>query len=129
MNSLGFAPAQAAIFIAAKTARVPHGREATGIHGRLACAFVRLRRPKPPLRDHLMTPDSLLRFARKTPRSHSVPHDHAAGGHRSIAGVKPLNFEARTISDAGFLECFALENICRPDSMFRRRGFSLALLD
>ena len=71
---------------------------------------------------------SRLRFARKTPRSHSVPHDHAAGGHRSIAGVKPLNFEARTISDAGFLECFALENICRPDSMFRRRGFSLALL-
>ena len=46
-----FPPAWAATDVAAKTARVPHGRKAACIHGRLACAFVRLRRPKAPLRE------------------------------------------------------------------------------
>ena len=46
-----FATAWAATFVAAKAARVPHGRKATCIHGWLACAFVRLRRPKAPLRE------------------------------------------------------------------------------
>ena len=50
----GFTPAQAATFVAAKAARVPHGRKATGIHGWLACAFVLLRRPKAPLRETLL---------------------------------------------------------------------------
>ena len=45
-----FTPAQAAIFIAAEAARVPHGPKASCIRGRLACAFVRLRRPTAPLR-------------------------------------------------------------------------------
>ena len=63
-----FTTARAATFVAAKAARVPHGRaavvrrrrsltngdsrdKATCIHGRLAYAFVRLRRPKAPLRE------------------------------------------------------------------------------
>ena len=45
-----FAPAWAATFVAAKAARVPHGRKAACIHGRFACAFVRQSRPKAPLR-------------------------------------------------------------------------------
>ena len=53
-----FTPAQAAIFIAAKTARVPHGPKATCVHGRLA---------KAPLRETLLP---LL--------APSMPHDHAA---------------------------------------------------
>ena len=46
-----FAPAWAATFVAAKAARVPHGRKAACIHGRPACAFVRQSRPKAPLRE------------------------------------------------------------------------------
>ena len=46
-----FAPAWAATFVAAKAARVPHGRKAACTHGRLACAFVRQSRPKAPLRE------------------------------------------------------------------------------
>ena len=60
-----FTTARAATSVAAETARVPHGpaavvrrrrsltngdsRDKACIHGRLACAFVRLRRPKAPL--------------------------------------------------------------------------------
>ena len=40
-GAYGFAPAQAATCVAAKTARVPHGPKATCIHGRLR---LRLRR-------------------------------------------------------------------------------------
>ena len=46
-----FTPAWAATNVAAKAARVPHGRKAACIHGRLACAFVRQSRPKAPLRE------------------------------------------------------------------------------
>ena len=63
-----FTTARAATFVAAKAARVPHGRaavvrrrrsltngdsrdKAACIHGWLAYAFVRLRRPKAPLRE------------------------------------------------------------------------------
>ena len=46
-----FTPAWAATNVAAKAARVPHGRKAACIRGRLACAFVRQSRPKAPLRE------------------------------------------------------------------------------
>ena len=42
---------KAATCVAARTARAPHGRKAPYIHVRPACAFVRLSRPKAPLRD------------------------------------------------------------------------------
>ena len=42
---------KAATCVAARTARAPHGRKAPYIHVRPACAFVRLRRPKAPLRE------------------------------------------------------------------------------
>ena len=85
-----FTTARAATFVAAKAARVPHGRAAVVrrrrsltngdsrdkacIHGWLACAFVKLRFPR-------------LRSARHCFRSSppSMPHYHAAGGRRSIA--------------------------------------------
>lgn len=50
----GFAPVWAATNVAAKAARVQHGPKATDIHGQLACAFVRLCRPKAPLRETLL---------------------------------------------------------------------------
>ena len=34
-----FTPARATTFVAARTARVPHGPKAACIHGRIACAF------------------------------------------------------------------------------------------
>ena len=91
-----FTAVRAATCVAVKAARVPHGRaavvrrrgsltngdsrdKAACAHGWLACAFVRLCRPKAPLRDLLMTLDrradtrARLRFARKALRSHSVP--------------------------------------------------------
>ena len=46
-----FPPAWAATFVAARTARVPHGPKAACIHGRLACASGRLCRMKAPLRE------------------------------------------------------------------------------
>ena len=64
-----FPPAWAATFVAARTARVPHGPKAACIHGRLACASGRQSRTKAPLREHL--------FFRSVPPS--MPHDHAAG--------------------------------------------------
>ena len=80
-GAYSFAPAQAAIFIAVKAARVPHGPaavvrrrrsltngdsrdKATCIHDWLACAFVRLRRPKAPLREPFLP--RLLGDARST---------------------------------------------------------------
>ena len=46
-----FTTARAATSVAANAARVPHGRKAACIHGWLAYAFVRLCRPKAPLRE------------------------------------------------------------------------------
>ena len=83
-GAYSFAPAQAAIFIAVKAARVPHGPaavvrrrrslkngdsrdKAPCIHGWLAYAFVRLRRPKAPLREPflpLLAPPKMPAFSR-----------------------------------------------------------------
>ena len=67
-GTYGFAPAHAATYVAAKTARVPHGRKAACLRGRIACAFVklrftRLRSANPFFRDLLMTLDRLCRYS------------------------------------------------------------------
>ena len=64
------------------------------VHGRIPCAFVRLRRPKAAFRDLLMTFDRLCRYslslafcaenAALALRAPSMPHDHAAGGGRGV---------------------------------------------
>ena len=105
-GAYGFAPAQAAISIAAKTARVPHGRKAACLRGRIACAFVklrftRLRSANPFFRDLLMTLDRLCRYslplafraenAALALRAPSMPHDHAAGSIAPwLATLAPL---------------------------------------
>ena len=94
-----FTASWAATSVAAKSARVPHGRKATCVHGWLACAFVklrftRLRSTNPFFRDLLMTLDRLRRYslslafyaenAALALRAPSMPHYHAAGGRRSM---------------------------------------------
>ena len=93
-GAYGFAPAQAAISIAAKTARVPHGqRHHVSAAGSLArscgCAARRPRSARHCFRDLLMTLDRLCRYslplafraenAALALRAPSMPHDHAAG--------------------------------------------------
>ena len=94
-GAYGFAPAQAAISIAAKTARVPHGqRHHVSAAGSLArscgCAARRPRSARHCFRDLLMTLDRLCRYslplafraenAALALRAPSMPHDHAAAG-------------------------------------------------
>ena len=99
-GAYGFAPAQAAISIAAKTARVPHGqRHHVSAAGSLArscgCAARRPRSARHCFRDLLMTLDRLCRYslslafctenaalALRTPQDAALP---CGGGHRSMA--------------------------------------------
>ena len=99
-GAYGFAPAQAAISIAAKTARVPHGqRHHVSAAGSLArscgCAARRPRSARHCFRDLLMTLDRLCRYplpsafraenAAFALRAPTMPHAHAAGGRRFMA--------------------------------------------
>ena len=111
-----FAPAWAATFVAAKAARVPHGRKAACIHGRPACAFVRQSRPKAPLREPFLP---LL-----APLHAALP----CGGGRpqssltlAPAAVKAAYFSLSTVN---LNRAFVIENICRPAPVLRLAGFT-----
>ena len=129
-GAYGFAPAQAAISIAAKTARVPHGqRHHVSAAGSLArscgCAARRPRSARHCFRDLLMTLDRLCRYslplafcAENAALALRAPQDAAlpCGGGASFHGsLRSRLRRPRSCSTLFYTKA-------RPESILTRRG-------
>ena len=126
-----FAPAWSATFVAAKAARVPHGRaavvrrrrsltngdsgdKATCIHGWLAYAFVRLCRPKAPLRETLL-PLLISALDARTPRS-ARQRARPLRGRRLVGPPSMRRGGVALLSIPVSLEDSANGNVARPSA-------------